>query len=86
MHLVIFGRPGCPFCVRAVDLAKKLEASKGATYTYIDMFDENLTKADIAEKIGRPVQTVPQILIDDAYIGGFTDLAAHVQQQGWLAS
>lgn len=85
MHLVIFGRPGCPFCVRAVDLAQQLEAKKGATYTYVDMFDENLTREDVAAKVGRPVQTVPQILLDESYIGGYTDLAAYVKEQGWLS-
>ena len=28
MFVVIFGRPGCPFCVRAKDLADKLKEKR----------------------------------------------------------
>ena len=28
MFVVIFGRPGCPYCVRAVELSEKLAAQK----------------------------------------------------------
>ena len=84
MHIVIFGRPGCPYCVKAVDLAEKLEATQGATYRYIDIYAEGISKADLEKTVGKPVNTVPQIFIDKTPIGGFTDLDAHARQQGWI--
>ncbi|SFB89617.1 glutaredoxin 1 [Marinospirillum celere] len=84
MHIVIFGRPGCPFCVRAKDLAEKLETSQGATYRYVDIQEEGITKADMEKTIGKPVTTVPQIFIDKQHIGGYTEMEAHARQEGWV--
>ncbi|MBE0505768.1 MAG: GrxA family glutaredoxin [Marinospirillum sp.] len=84
MHIVIFGRPGCPYCVRAKELADKLEASQGATYRYIDIHEEGITKADMEKTIGKPVETVPQVFIDKEHIGGYTEMEAHARAQGWV--
>lgn len=84
MHIVIFGRPGCPYCVRAKELADKLEASQGATYRYIDIHEEGITKADMEKTIGKPVETVPQVFIDKEHIGGYTEMEAHARTQGWI--
>ncbi|MFK7161015.1 GrxA family glutaredoxin [Marinospirillum sp. MEB164] len=83
MHIVIFGRPGCPFCVRAQQLAGHLEQSKGATWRYVDMMAEGVSKADLEHTIGKPVHTVPQVFIDEQHIGGFTEFDAHAREQGW---
>ncbi|APX93124.1 glutaredoxin [Halomonas sp. 1513] len=74
MFVVIFGRPGCPFCVRAKELADKL-SDIGAIggYRYVDIHEEGITKADMEKTIGKPVDTVPQIFIDQTHIGGFTE-------------
>lgn len=84
MHIVIFGRPGCPYCVRAKELADKLEATQGATYRYIDIHEEGITKADMEKTIGKPVETVPQVFIDKEHIGGYTEMEAHARTQGWI--
>lgn len=84
MHIVIFGRPGCPFCVRAKDLADKLTASHGASYRYVDIHEEGITKADMEKTIGKPVETVPQVFIDKEHIGGYTEMEAHARTQGWI--
>lgn len=80
MFVVIFGRPGCPFCVRAEELASRLEdAGRIEGYRYIDIHKEGITKADMAKTIGKPVHTVPQIFIDQTHIGGFTEFDQHVR-------
>ncbi|NLW06068.1 MAG: GrxA family glutaredoxin [Pseudomonadaceae bacterium] len=84
MNIVIFGRPGCPFCVRAVELAEKLEASQGATHRYIDIHAEGITKEDMEKTIGKPVETVPQVFFDKTHIGGYTEMEAHARSQGWI--
>ena len=67
----IYTTPTCPFCIKA----KKLLSSLGLNYTehnVEDSFDE-MTK-EISEKYNKPVSTVPQIIINEKYVGGYTDL------------
>ena len=47
MFVVIFGRPGCPFCVRAQDLAQRLESANVIEgHRYVDIWAEGISKAD----------------------------------------
>ncbi|EQM48033.1 hypothetical protein D051_0621 [Vibrio parahaemolyticus VPCR-2010] len=39
----------------------------------------------IQEMTGVEVQTVPQIFLDEVYIGGFTDLDAHFEKEDALS-
>ncbi|ANI28683.1 glutaredoxin [Yersinia entomophaga] len=81
MFTVIFGRPGCPYCVRAKELAEKLKAERDDfDFNYIDIHAENITKADLEKTVGKPVETVPQIFIDEKHIGGFTDFEAYAKE------
>ncbi|BAS48566.1 GrxA family glutaredoxin [Aggregatibacter actinomycetemcomitans NUM4039] len=50
-------------------------------YRYIDIIEQGMSKEDIANIIGKPVQTVPQILISDKPIGGYTDFEALMAEQ-----
>lgn len=81
MFAVIFGRPGCPYCVRAKDLAEKLTGDReDFNYRYIDIHAEGITKADLEKTVGKPVETVPQIFLDQQHIGGFTDFEAYAKE------
>ena len=56
MQTVIFGRPGCPYCVRAKDLAEKLSNERDDfQYQYVDIRAEGITKEDLQQKAGKPV-------------------------------
>lgn len=80
MFAVIFGRPGCPFCVRAKELAEKLTAERDDfEFRYIDIHEEGISKADLEKTVGKPVETVPQIFLDQAHIGGYTEFEAHAK-------
>ncbi|MEN3754953.1 GrxA family glutaredoxin [Mangrovibacter yixingensis] len=86
MLTVIFGRPGCPYCVRAKALAEELSASHSDfEFRYVDIHAEGITKADLQQAAGKPVSTVPQIFVDKQHIGGFTDFAAWVEQHPVLS-
>lgn len=51
MFTVIFGRPGCPFCVRAVEVADKLKADMDDfDYRYVDIHAEGISKADLEKQ------------------------------------
>ncbi len=75
-QVTIYGRTSCGFCMRA----KSLCESRNIPFIWIDMMAEGLSKADVAEKIGRPVHTVPQILVGDQYVGGCDEFFAYVRE------
>lgn len=82
MFVVIFGRPGCPYCVRAKNLAEKLKSEVADfDYRYVDIHAEGITKEDLSKSVGKPVETVPQIFIDEKPIGGCTDFEALMKEQ-----
>ncbi|OOS01912.1 glutaredoxin [Canicola haemoglobinophilus] len=82
MYAVIFGRSGCPYCVRAKNLAEKLKTTlDDFDYRYIDIVAEGISKADLSLSVGKPVETVPQIFIDEKPIGGCTDFEALMKAQ-----
>ncbi len=87
MNVTIFGRPGCPFCVFAKELAERLE-DVGATeeVRYVDIQAEGITKADLEKTIGKPVHTVPQIFVDRTPIGGFTEFDQYVRTHNLLGA
>ena len=72
---IVYGKPGCPFCVKAKE---QLDAA-GLSYTYKDVVAEPNA---LYEMLGRvkpivgpktPV-TVPQIWFDGEYVGGAQEL------------
>ncbi|MFC3395909.1 GrxA family glutaredoxin [Brenneria rubrifaciens] len=80
MFAVIFGRPGCPYCVRAKELAERLKEQRNDfSFRYVDIYEEDITKDDLSKTIGKPVETVPQIFLNEKHIGGYTDFEAYVK-------
>ena len=59
----------CPYCSRA----KRLLTSKGVAFTEIDVRQEPERKREMIER-AHGAQSVPQIFIDGAHIGGCDDL------------
>ena len=81
MKTVIFGRPGCGYCSRAVQIADTLMQQRDDfSYDYIDMYAKGMSKSDLEPLTGAPVHTVPQIFIDDQHIGGCTEFEAYARQ------
>jgi glutaredoxin 3 len=68
-NIEIYTWRSCPYCIRAKALLK----SKGVEFTeYSVDGDEQARSAMATRANGR--RSVPQIFIDDAYIGGCDDL------------
>ena len=61
----------CPYCYRA----KKLLETKGAAFTEIDVMLQPRRRAEMVERSGGRT-SVPQIFINDRYVGGCDDLFA----------
>lgn len=69
--ILIYTKPGCPYCFAAMSLLKK----KGADYTEIVASNDPEKKAEMVQKSGG-VATFPQIFIDGKHIGGSDDMHA----------
>ena len=69
----IYTTQTCPFCIKA----KKLLNTLNLNYTEhnVDSSFDDMVK-ELSEKFGKNIQTVPQIIINEKYIGGYTDLEA----------
>ncbi|MBD1582542.1 GrxA family glutaredoxin [Pseudoalteromonas sp. S16_S37] len=81
MFTVIFGREGCPYCVRAKEVAERLSSQRDDfNYRYVDIIKEGVSKADLEKSAGKPCPTVPQVFIDQNHIGGFTEFEAYAKE------
>ncbi|HBZ8439188.1 TPA: GrxA family glutaredoxin [Klebsiella aerogenes] len=75
MKFVIYGRENCSFCKRAVELAKQLQGHGYGEYQYIDIVAAGIDKQKLSDMVGKPVETIPQILADGESIGGYNEFA-----------
>jgi glutaredoxin len=73
MKAVVWSKNQCPFC----DQAKKLLGSKGIEFEERNLSAEKWTKEQLLEAVPT-ARTLPQIFLDDNYIGGFTELRKHL--------
>ena len=77
--ITMYSTGTCPYCVQAESLLKR----KGLTVNKIRI-DQNASEFDnMIVKTGK--RTVPQIFIDDQYVGGFDNLVA-LDRDGRLAT
>ena len=73
MKAVVWSKNQCPFCVQA----KALLESKGIEFEERNV-STDWTKEQLLEAVPT-ARTLPQIFLDDNYIGGFTELRKHLQ-------
>ena len=72
MKAIVWSKNQCPFC----DQAKKLLELKGIEFEERNV-STNWTKEQLLEAVPT-ARTLPQIFLDDNYIGGFTELRRHL--------
>jgi len=65
---IVWSKDACSFCVQA----KALLESKGIEYEERNI-NEGYTKEQLLESVPT-ARTLPQIFLDDEYVGGFTEL------------
>ena len=70
----IWSKPQCVFCDKAVQLCqmKELEFKKY-------MIDVDYSREDLIDKFPN-ARTFPQITMNNVYIGGYTELEAHLNK------
>ena len=72
---IIYGKPGCPYCVRA----KQIMDNAGLPYQYFDVVAESNALYEMLGRV-KPIVgpktpiTVPQIWFDGLYVGGAQEL------------
>lgn len=70
---IVWSKENCPYCLQA----KALLESRGIKFE-----ERNVSKDWTREQLLEAVptaRTLPQIFLDDNYIGGFTELRRHLQ-------
>ena len=73
MKATVWSKNGCTFCTQA----KELLESRGIDYEERNINTE-WTREQLLEEVPT-ARTLPQIFLDDNYIGGFTELRQHLQ-------
>ena len=70
---VVWSKDSCPFCVQA----KALLESKGIEFEERNV-QRDWTREQLLEAVPT-ARTLPQIFLDEEYIGGFTELRKYLQ-------
>ena len=73
MKAIVWSKNQCPYC----DQAKNLLKLKGIEFEERNV-STDWTKEQLLEAVPT-ARTVPQIILDDKLIGGFTELRKHLQ-------
>lgn len=76
----IYGHQACGFCRQA----KTVLQANLIQFDYIDIHTENINPDDLAQKIGKPANTVPQIFYNNSYIGGYQELMKHLRDKNMI--
>lgn len=75
---IVYGKESCSFCVQAVELLKS--NNKELTYKSLDV---DFTRDELFEALsafGVTPRSMPQVVVDEEYIGGFNELRKHLTQ------
>ena len=73
MKATVWSKNACPFCVQA----KALLESRGIEFEERNV-STDWTREQLLEAVPT-ARTLPQIFLDDNYIGGFTELRKHLR-------
>ncbi|MFT7625975.1 MAG: glutaredoxin 3 [Myxococcota bacterium] len=76
LRVKIYTRSWCGYCTAAIRLLK----SKSIPFEEIDLSGDGQGMAALKARTGYP--TMPQVFVDDALIGGYTELDAYVRSKG----
>ena len=78
MNITVYSKDNCIWC----DRAKNLLDSVNIPFDEIDLSNDD-ERQKFYKKVGNGVSTVPQIYIDEVRIGGFPQLVAWFEENGF---
>jgi glutaredoxin 3 len=76
-RVTVYTTQMCPFCVQA----KRLLGERSIPYDEVDVSSDQVRRDEMVERAGGR-RTVPQIFIDGAHVGGYTELRALADKGG----
>jgi glutaredoxin len=75
MKVIVWSKNPCPYC----DQAKALLKSRGIEFEERNLTTGNWTKEQLLEAVPT-ARTVPQVIVNNQTIGGFTDLQIYLEE------
>jgi ribonucleoside-diphosphate reductase alpha chain len=72
-NLIIYSKPNCNYCKMAKNLISKTITTNVAEII-VDDENRDAFKSKFSSEFGKDVKTLPQIIIDGKYIGGYVEL------------
>lgn len=76
-----FWSPGLPVLCQSKRTCRSIkDKHDDFNFRYVDIQAEGISKADLEKTVGKPVETVPQIFIDQEHIGGCTEFEAYAKE------
>ena len=76
MEAKIYSTPRCSWCDRVVSMLEKYEIN----VEKIDVSGSKDLLKEMQKAAGEKVTTVPQVIIDGKYIGGFTEVERYLNR------
>jgi len=76
----IWGRDGCSYCEAARELCERSHLK----YRYYKL-NENFTREELIERFPQ-AKTYPQIMVQNSYVGGYTEFAKYLEETGYNGS
>ena len=76
MKVKLYGTTRCGWCDRVAILLEK----HGADVEKIDVSGSKELLAEMQAAAKEPVTSVPQVVIDDKYIGGYTEVERYLKR------
>jgi glutaredoxin 3 len=74
MHAIVWSKNNCPYCEQAKSLLKL----KGIQYEERNINTSDWTKEQLLLAVPT-ARSVPQIFLDDEYVGGYQELVARLK-------
>ena len=74
MNAIVYGTKRCNFCTLVVNALEK----EGATVEKIDVSEPN-NLIEMRKVAGENARTVPQVVVDGKYIGGYTEVDRYLR-------
>lgn len=75
MNVIVWSKNPCPYC----DQAKALLKSRNIEFEERNITTGNWTKENLLEAVPT-ARTVPQIIINNQVVGGFTELRRYLEE------
>lgn len=77
MSIVVWSTADCSSCLSAINLLRK----EGIEHTVRKVEDPGNDIMELYQKAGRGIRSLPAILIDDKYIGGYAELEKRINSK-----